>query len=83
MGRYKVNASAVVEVLQPNSDGSDDVVARATFDWDVSKDWAIFVAEVTDDADKMLEHNDPYENAHVDMRFTTRDCKIYAKRESE
>ena len=69
-------ASATVEIWTPTSMGLERLEASAAFHWDVEKDWPVFVAEVTDIADKMLMNNDPDEKAYIVVKFTTKECKI-------
>ena len=69
-------ASATVEIWTPTSMGLERLEASAAFYWDVEKDWPVFVAEVTDIADKMLMNNDPDEKAYIVVKFTTKECKI-------
>ena len=76
------DASAIVEIWQPVSNGIERLAVCASFQWDVAKDWNKFVSEVVDTADEMLMNNDPDENAYIVMQFTTKDCE-YRKRQTE
>ena len=69
-------ANATVEVWKAEGKDLDQLEASAAFHWDVEKDWPVFVAEVTDIADKMLMNNDPDEKAYIVVKFTTKECKI-------
>ena len=77
-------ANATVEVWKAEGKDLDQLEASAAFHWDVSKDWGVFVTEVTDIADTMLANCDrcgltPATWQHwryTIIKFTTKECKI-------
>jgi hypothetical protein len=76
-------ASATVEIWKAAGKELDRLEASAAFHWDVSKDWGVFVTEVTEIADKMLANFDHGGLGYTIIKFTTKQCKIQFKQRTE